>query len=42
MIGLVAVILRFVVRIRTVGIRGFAGDDYVTFLVIGFYAMGKS
>lgn len=32
-IGVTVIILRFVVRIRMVGFRGFAGDDYVTIIV---------
>lgn len=32
-IGLITITLRYVVRIRTVGLRGLVGDDYITILV---------
>ncbi|KAH7058670.1 hypothetical protein B0J12DRAFT_369924 [Macrophomina phaseolina] len=38
-IGCVVIVLRYIVRFRTVGFRGFAGDDYVTILTLGFYTM---
>ncbi|KAL1641468.1 hypothetical protein SLS58_005973, partial [Diplodia intermedia] len=38
-IGLVTITLRWIVRIRTVGFRGLAGDDYITLLTLGFYTM---
>lgn len=38
-IGCAVIALRYIVRIRTVGFRGFAGDDWVTVLTLGFYTM---
>ncbi|EOD46997.1 putative cation diffusion facilitator 1 protein [Neofusicoccum parvum UCRNP2] len=38
-VGCVTITLRYIVRIRTVGIRGFAGDDYVTIFTMAFYTM---
>ncbi|KAK0640500.1 hypothetical protein DIS24_g9298 [Lasiodiplodia hormozganensis] len=38
-IGLITIMLRYVVRIRTVGLRGLVGDDYITILTLGFYTM---
>jgi hypothetical protein len=38
-LGMIILLLRFAVRIRTVGIRGFQGDDFFALLVIAFYTM---
>ncbi|KAF2086344.1 hypothetical protein K490DRAFT_44603, partial [Saccharata proteae CBS 121410] len=38
-IGVLIMALRFAVRIRMVGFKGFEGDDYVTFLVLACYMM---
>jgi hypothetical protein len=32
-LGCLIILLRYVVRLRTVGFRGFEGDDYIAFLV---------
>ena len=32
-IGVTVIFMRFAVRLRTVGLRGFQGDDYVTLVV---------
>jgi hypothetical protein len=36
-IGVVVILLRWAVRIRTVGIKGFQGDDYLSILYLAFY-----
>lgn len=36
-IGVAVLSARFLVRIRTVGIRQFAGDDYMSFVVLACY-----
>jgi hypothetical protein len=38
-IGMIILTLRFLTRIKTVGFRGFQGDDYFSLLVVGFYTM---
>ena len=32
-LGMLIILLRYAVRLRTVGLRGFEGDDYVAFIV---------
>ncbi|KAF2163906.1 hypothetical protein M409DRAFT_25683 [Zasmidium cellare ATCC 36951] len=36
-VGVVILIVRFLVRLRTVGLRQFQGDDYMSFVVLGCY-----
>jgi hypothetical protein len=36
-IGILILFLRFVVRLKTVGVRGFQGDDYFSMLVVIFF-----
>lgn len=36
-VGVAVLMARFVVRIRTVGIRQFAGDDYMSLVVLACY-----
>ena len=36
-IGVFVILLRWLVRIRTVGISNFQGDDYLTFVVLACY-----
>ncbi|KAK4499409.1 hypothetical protein PRZ48_009923 [Zasmidium cellare] len=36
-VGVVILIIRFLVRLRTVGFRQFQGDDYMSFVVLGCY-----
>lgn len=38
-IGLCVLFLRFAIRLRTVGIRGFRGDDAFAFLLIIFFTL---
>lgn len=36
-IGVFALLLRWIVRIRTVGLTGFQGDDYLSIVVLGCF-----
>ncbi|KAL3424667.1 hypothetical protein PVAG01_03948 [Phlyctema vagabunda] len=38
-IGVAVVLLRFAVRIKTIGFKGFQGDDFMTILVLAFFTM---
>ncbi|KUJ21838.1 uncharacterized protein LY89DRAFT_385616 [Mollisia scopiformis] len=38
-IGVVVILLRFFARIRTVGFRGFQGDDYMSILTLAMFTM---
>ena len=35
--GAIIILLRIIVRARTVGVRKFQGDDYITFLVLACF-----
>jgi hypothetical protein len=39
-IGITVLFLRFAIRLRTVGIWGFRGDDAFAFLLIAFFTLG--
>ncbi|KAH6690273.1 hypothetical protein F5X68DRAFT_68579 [Plectosphaerella plurivora] len=36
-IGVIVILVRIAVRLRTVGVRGFHGDDYLVFFCLAFY-----
>lgn len=36
-LGVVVIVIRFLVRLRQVGLRQFQGDDYMAFIVLGCY-----
>lgn len=38
-LGALVILVRFAVRLRTVGLRGFQGDDYMAILVLAFFTM---
>lgn len=38
-IGVIFILVRVAVRLRTVGVRGFHGDDYLVFLCLAFYTV---
>jgi len=40
-LGIFIVFLRFCIRVRTVGFRGFQGDDYLTIVVFALYTMDQ-
>lgn len=37
--GLLLLALRFIVRLRSVGLRGFQGDDYLVYVVVVLYTV---
>ena len=39
-IGIAILLLRFATRLKTVGLRGFQGDDYMSILTVTFYTAG--
>lgn len=39
-IGMAVLLLRFVTRLKTVGLKGFQGDDYMSILTIAFFTAG--
>ncbi|CZR67962.1 related to integral membrane protein PTH11 [Phialocephala subalpina] len=39
-IGIAVLLLRFATRLKTVGLKGFQGDDYMSILTMAFYTAG--